>query len=118
VVNVFAPCVDAEYSRVLRDGGYLVIACAGPDHLLGLKRAIYDEVHLNDTRADMPTSLKKVDTARVKYEIDLTSNAAIKNLFAMTPYYWKTSQDDVKKLDGLESLHTEIDVIFEIYQKI
>jgi hypothetical protein len=36
----------------------------------------------------------------------------------MTPYYWKTSQDDVKKLDGLESLHTEIDVIFEIYQKI
>jgi 23S rRNA (guanine745-N1)-methyltransferase len=66
----------------------------------------------------MPTSLKKVDTARVKYEIDLASNAAIKNLFAMTPYYWKTSQDDVKKLDGLESLHTEIDVIFEIYQKI
>ena len=118
VVNVFAPCVDAEYSRVLRDGGFLVIACAGPDHLLGLKRAIYDEVHLNDTRADMPTSLKKVDTARVKYEIDLTSNAAIKNLFAMTPYYWKTSHDDVKKLDGLESLHTEIEVIFEIYQKI
>ena len=117
VVNIFAPCVESEYSRVLRDEGYLIIACAGPDHLLGLKRAIYREIHKNDTRADMPTALSKVDSARVKYEIDLNSNAAIKNLFAMTPYYWKTSQEDVKKLDGLDSLHTEIDVIFEIYKK-
>ena len=52
------------------------------------------------------------------YDITVNGNQNIKNLFAMTPYYWKTSQDDVKKLDGLESLHTEIDVIFEIYQKI
>lgn len=117
VVNIFAPCVDAEYSRVLREGGYLIIACAGPDHLLGLKRAIYDEAHKNESRADMPTTLTRVDSARVRYEIDLNSEQAIKTLFAMTPYYWRTSQEDVKKLDGLNSLHTEVDVIFEIYQK-
>ncbi len=118
VVNIFAPCVENEYSRVLRDGGYLIIACAGPDHLLGLKRAIYNEVHRNDTRADMPNGLQKINSVRVKYDIDLDTNDAIKNLFAMTPYYWKTSQDDVKKLDSLDTLHTEIDVILEIYQKI
>lgn len=118
LVNIFAPCVESEYTRVLNTDGYLIIACAGPDHLLGLKRAIYKETHKNEARADMPMQLKKIDSVRVKYEIDLDSNSAIKNLFAMTPYYWKTSQEDVKKLDGLDSLHTEIDVIFEIYQKI
>ena len=31
---------------------------------------------------------------------------------------FRKEQEDVKKLDGLVSLHTEIDVIFETYQKI
>jgi hypothetical protein len=36
----------------------------------------------------------------------------------MTPYYWKTSQNDVQKLEALERLETEIDINFEVYQKI
>jgi 23S rRNA (guanine745-N1)-methyltransferase len=69
-------------------------------------------------RADMPTSLKHLDSVRVKYDIELNTNESIKNLFAMTPYYWKTSPNDVKKLDYIDRLNTEIDVILEIYQKI
>jgi 23S rRNA (guanine745-N1)-methyltransferase len=118
VVNIFAPCVNDEYYRVIDKGGYLIVACAGPDHLLGLKRAIYKEIHLNDMRADMPISLKHLDSVRVKYDIELNTNESIKNLFAMTPYYWKTSPNDVKKLDYIDRLNTEIDVILEIYQKI
>lgn len=118
IVNIFAPCAEKEYARVLKDGGLLFVVAAGPDHLLGLKKAIYSEIHRNDVRADMPTEMKLIRSERLSYTITVNGNESIKNLFAMTPYYWKTSQSDVQKLEALESLETEIDINFEVYQKI
>ena len=118
VVNVFAPCVEDEYCRVLKSGGFLIVVCAGPEHLVGLKSVIYDDIHKNEHRADMPKQMKLLGTERLKYDIHVEGTENIINLFAMTPYYWKTSQDDAKKLDQLTSLNTEIDIIFRIYQKI
>jgi 23S rRNA (guanine745-N1)-methyltransferase len=118
VVNIFAPCAEKEYARVLKDNGLLFVVAAGTDHLLGLKKAIYNEIHKNDVRADMPTDMKLIRSERLSYTITVNGNQSIKNLFAMTPYYWKTSQSDVQKLETLESLQTEIDINFEVYQKI
>ena len=118
IVNVFAPCAEQEYSRILKTGGFLIAVCAGPEHLLGLKSVIYDDIHKNEHRADMPKQMKLLGSEHLKYNICVNGTENIKNLFAMTPYYWKTSQDDAKKLDNVEKLDTEIDIIFEIYQKI
>lgn len=118
IVNVFAPCAEKEYTRVLKNGGILVVVCAGTDHLLGLKGAIYKDIHRNEERADMPTELKKIASDRLTYDITVNGTDNIKNLFAMTPYYWKTSPDDVKKLDDLKELSTTIDINFEVFQKI
>lgn len=118
VVNVFAPCAQKEYSRVLKNGGYLLVVCAGPEHLIGLKRALYDKIYINEPRADMPTELMHIGTERLNYDITVNGNANIKNLFSMTPYYWKTSPGDVHKLENIEKLITKIDILFEIYQKI
>ena len=118
VVNIFAPCAENEYSRVLKDGGLLFVVAAGPEHLLGLKKAIYTEIHRNEARADMPVQMKLIHNERLTYSINVEGNESIKNLFAMTPYYWKTSQNDVQKLEALECLKTEIDINFEVYQKI
>lgn len=118
VVNIFAPCAEGEYARVLKSGGGLFVVSAGENHLLGLKRAIYDEVHRNDQRADMPTDMKRISARRVEYTATVSGNANVKSLFAMTPYYWRTSEKDMLKLDGIEQLQTEIDVNLELYQKI
>ena len=117
VINIFAPCAEKEYSRVLKEGGFLFVVGAGPDHLLGLKRAIYSEVHRNESRADMPLEMKQVFAKRLCYNITINGKENIKNLFAMTPYYWKTSQSDIHKLETLDKLETEIDINFEVYQK-
>ena len=117
VVNVFAPCVEEEYMRVLDDDGILAVAYAGPKHLMGLKKAIYKETHNNEEREDLPKNADLVEKIEVDFEIELESNADIKNLFAMTPYYWKTSKEDFEKLDNISSLKTEIDVIIAIYKK-
>ncbi len=117
VINIFAPCVEAEYSRVLDDNGVLIVVHAGPEHLLGLKTAIYAQAHENETRADLPKEMHKIDELRLKYDIDVNGAENIQNLFAMTPYYWKTSKEDVEKLNGLERLNTKIDMIFSVYKK-
>ncbi len=116
-VNIFAPCVEGEYARVIDDDGVLIVVYAGPDHLMGLKSAIYKEAHKNEDRADMPKSMLCVETQRLRFKIDLKSNEDINNLFAMTPYYWKTSKEDFEKLDGMDELTTEIDILFSIYKK-
>ncbi len=117
VVNIFAPCVENEYSRVLKDGGILAVAYAGPEHLMGLKRRIYDNVYENEARSDMPKNMELVEERRISYSIELTSQSQILALFAMTPYYWRTSAEDKSKLMGLTSLETEADIIIAIYRK-
>ena len=116
ITNVFAPCVQGEFSRALKPDGILAVAYAGENHLLGLKNAIYDTAHVNTQRADMPTELEKLDEVRVCYPIELNSNDDIMSLFAMTPYYWRTSLSDFEKLKGLERLTTEVDIIISVYK--
>ena len=117
VVNVFAPCVEDEYSRVLKDNGILIAVHAGKEHLLGLKRAIYETAHFNDERADLPQNMEILEGEALKYTITVHGNDNIKNLFAMTPYYWRTSKDDIEKLNFMDEIETEIDIMFSVYRK-
>ncbi len=116
VVNIFAPCAEQEYNRVLKSGGVLIVVHAGEEHLLGLKKVIYTEAHKNESRADLPQNMMLVGESELKYNITLNGNENIKNLFAMTPYYWKTSPTDVEKLESVETLETEVDMIFSVYK--
>ena len=116
VINIFAPCVEQEFSRVLKNGGILVVAWAGEEHLLGLKRAIYDNVRQNTERADMPQGMELLSEKHVRYDIELDTNERILDLFSMTPYYWRTSTEDRDKLLNISSLRTEIDVIVSVYK--
>ena len=117
VVNIFAPCAESEYCRVLKRGGVLIIAHAGAEHLMGLKRHLYDSVYENEARADMPEGMRLVSERQIKYEITLNTSEQISDLFAMTPYYWRTSVAYKDKLSTLESLTTEVDIIVSIYEK-
>ena len=117
IVNVFAPCAEEEFLRVLSPGGVLIVVYAGPAHLMGLKQAIYETTKENDERADLPKKLTKIDEARVRYSISVESQTQIQNLFAMTPYYWRTSSADAEKLRSLIELTTEVDMILSVYRK-
>ena len=117
VVNVFAPCVESEYSRILKDNGVVLVVHAGKEHLLGLKKMIYESAHVNQERADLPKNMELINTSELKYSITVEGNEHIKNLFAMTPYYWKTSKNDVEKLENVETLSTDIHILFSLYKK-
>ena len=117
VINIFAPCVESEYCRVLRGGGILAVAYAGREHLMGLKRCLYDNVYENEARADMPCDMEFVEERQVVYNISLLSSEDINDLFSMTPYYWRTSVADKEKLEHIDMLETCVDIKIAIYKK-
>ena len=117
ITNIFAPCAEDEYARVLRDGGYLFVVGAGKEHLMGLKKAIYDDVYENGQRADLPKNMKHIACETISYEIEIVGKENIEALFSMTPYYWRTSEADREKLAALNSLKTEIEFEINIYRK-
>lgn len=117
VVNIFAPCAETEYCRVLREGGYLIVVGAGKDHLMGLKRALYDEVYENTERADLPVNMTHIETVTASYTVTVRGREHIDALFSMTPYYWRTSEYDKHKLSLLDELETGIEFEINVYRK-
>ena len=113
ITNIFAPCAEAEFSRILKDDGILVVVTAGKNHLYGLKSAIYDSVYTNDERADMPKNMILKEKHSLSYEIELGSAEEIRNLFSMTPYSYRTSEKDMQKLLALNTLKTLVE--FDIF---
>ena len=117
LTNIFAPCVESEYRRVLKKDGVLIVAYAGEDHLMGMKRMIYDNAYLNEAqRADLPSDMKEIERVRVRYDIQCEDNDSVLALFSMTPYYWRTSKEDSEKLKSIDTLRTEVDVIISVYR--
>ena len=118
VVSIFAPCAEDEILRVLSDNGFLIVVSAGAEHLMGLKEALYENVYTNDTRADMPNGMELVYRENLKFSITLENNTDVMNLFSMTPYYWRTSPEDSKKLCNINTLKTTVDINFLVYKKM
>lgn len=117
VVNIFAPCVEEEYARILKKGGVLITAGAGENHLIGLKRAIYDTTYKNTEREDMPKGMTLLEEKTVAFVLSIENRELISALFSMTPYYYRTSEADLKKLSMLDRLDTEIEVKIKIFSK-
>ena len=117
VTNLFAPCAEDEFSRVLKDGGYLLLVGAGEDHLMGLKKAVYENPYQNVGRADLPTKMQEIRRERLRFEITVEGQEMIQNLFSMTPYYWRTSKDDREKLARLNTLTTTVDFDVFLFRK-
>ena len=117
ITNIFAPCGETEFNRILKAGGHLIVVGAGSAHLMGLKKVLYDNPYFNPERNDLPQTMKLLEQRSLKTTITVTGNDMIQALFSMTPYYWRTSEADKAKLNTLESLETELDFNIYIYQK-
>ena len=111
VINVFAPCVEEEYARVLKKGARLIVAAAGRDHLKGLKSVLYDTVIPNEERSDYPKKMRLCEVKSVRYDA-VIEGSDIYSLFTMTPYFYRTKKESSEKLKNMEKLSTLLD--FEV----
>ena len=87
-------------------------------HLFGLKQVLYDKPYLNRPEDTKIEGFRLLSDTRISGEITLCDKESIAALFAMTPYYYKTSARDKEKLASLSTLKTEIEFRLLVYEKI
>ncbi len=116
VVSLFAPVASEEFSRILKNGGHLVVVSAGIDHLDGLKSVLYDSVYQNEEKFLELESFELTEVKNLMYKTVIEGNERIQALFTMTPYYHRTSQADKDKLLKIDTLETTVEVNFLIYK--
>jgi 23S rRNA (guanine745-N1)-methyltransferase len=116
LLNCFAPINEKEFNRILKNHGYYIRVLPGIYHLYELKEVLYDQVNLNIPKDNQMEGFLFVKEIEINDVITL-NNQEIKDLFTMTPYYYKTSYEAKKKLENLQTLKTRISFIIKIYQK-
>ena len=116
-INIFAPMVESEIARVLKNGGYLIYAVPGKNHLMGLKELLYENVYENEEKHTEYTGFKFVERYTVRNEITVDGEMGV-NLFKMTPYYFKTELGAEEKIRENHGFTTEIHFDFLVYRKI
>lgn len=117
VLNVFSPEAFEEYNRVLKQGGILIRVVPLKDHLFELKQAVYDTPYYNDPVELQINGFTLINETEIENDIVLESTEDIQNLFRMTPYYYKTSADDQRKLESLITLTTKAQFSVRVYRK-
>ncbi len=116
VVSLFAPVCESEFLRVLKPGGVLLLAGAGPEHLLSLKSVLYDTPYRNEPRADAPKQMTLLHEERLSFAMDLDA-PALQALFAMTPYFYRTGPEGRTRLASLERLCVGAEMDISLYRK-
>ncbi|MBQ3094228.1 MAG: methyltransferase domain-containing protein [Clostridia bacterium] len=117
VISVFAPCADSEFARVLKKGGKLIRIIPTARHLFGLKAAVYREPRPNKPERVEVDGFALCGRHEICSELTLTNADDIRHLFEMTPYFYKTGQEDQERLLSRDTLSTEIGFAVLTYEK-
>lgn len=116
-VHLFAPFQERAFVRLLQPGGRLYTVLPGRRHLFGLKQAVYDRPYENDETLPQTQVLRPAGRWKVCSQITLACPEDIRAVFRMTPYYYRTSPADRQKLEGLQTLTTEIEFVLAAYDR-
>ena len=86
-------------------------------HLFELKQAVYDEPYENEVAPFEIDGYTLLENREVKYKFSLNDTQSIKNLFMMTPYYYKTGVKEQARLNTLQHLDVSAEFSILIYKK-
>jgi 23S rRNA (guanine745-N1)-methyltransferase len=115
----FSPVSPADFRRVVRPGGVLLLGGPGPAHLFGLKEILYDTPAHHEPPAglDQATGFELLATHRIQFPLRLGSPKQVANLLKMTPFSWAANRPAQERLAGLDALGTEVDVVVRAYRR-
>lgn len=111
VLCLFGFPVYSEFARVLKPGGMVIQADAGPDHLRELREIIYPSLKPEKPSAiDAPEGFSSLNTETVRYSLILENQAAIADLLAMTPHFYRAPAEGRVRVETLDTLTVTVDV--------
>jgi 23S rRNA (guanine745-N1)-methyltransferase len=121
-LSVFAPLHSPELERVVRPGGRVLTVTPGPAHLAGLTARLFatPEPH-PDTgpfERDGAATVLRADPdghERIRFDLELGSPDAVRDLLGMTPYAWYVSPAAREAVVAGGSLSTPVDFLLSSY---
>lgn len=116
--SLFAPYAGEEFYRVLKKDGMMILGIPGEKHLIELKNVIYENPYKNQVKDYELSDFRFVRTEKIETKIHLQCQEDIFNLFKMTPYYYRTKQEDLEKIHALSEFDVTISFELLVYQKI
>jgi len=113
ILSCFGFADYAHFKRVLKPNGKIILMDAGQDHLLELRRIIYEEV-----RQTPVASLAQAEALgfvlqqshRVEFELEGLSAEPLQQLLSMTPHLYRASKQGKQAVLELEQLSLTVDV--------
>ena len=117
VVNTFSPLALSETLRVLKRGGIFIMAIVGVEHLFELKSVIYTVPYKNTVMDTALEGFELLSDDRVKYTMRLTKSEDVRSLFMMTPYAYRTREEDRRRIDAISSLDCTADFRIFVYRR-
>ncbi len=116
-IHLFAPFNDKEFARILKDDGNLYSVIPGENHLIEMKEILYDIPYKNDEKAPDSRYLKLVGREKVSEKVRI-SNADLYELFSMTPYFYRTSEQNKSRLKSSGDIDLTVEFVVLKYKKI
>ena len=117
VTSLFALTIPAEFSRVLRDGGWYFQVLAAQDHLLALKSIIYPELKFRekDSVPELP-GFALVSSTPIRFTFTVEGEQVL-NLLSMTPHVFRIGKAGAENLRKTETLTDTASCVLNVYRK-
>ena len=116
VTAMFSLVCEEEFARVLRPGGRVIEVTAGTDHLIELKRIIYDDLFEQHKRPKPVTGhLKEIGCEIKNFRMTL-NGGELKNLLQMTPHTLRVRPENRARLASIPSLDLTVEYFVRVLE--
>jgi len=115
--SVYAPILENEFTRILKDNGYLLTVTPAENHLFELKSIIYRQANKHDVSKLPIEKLTLVEEQRLNYPMNFSNSDDVLNLLAMTPFAFKANAEIIEQLTQLKHFTCQADFVLRLYQK-
>lgn len=117
LISVYAPILEAEFTRVLKKGGYLLTVTPAEQHLFELKQLIYRQANEHDLSKNPINELTLIEEQKLSYPMNFDNSGDVLNLLAMTPFAFKASKELIDKIKTMTTFSCQADFVLRLYKK-
>ena len=117
IMSVYAPILEAEFTRILEDDGYLLTVTPAPKHLYELKALIYQDAQEHNIEREPIEHLTLIHQEQLNYTMTLATGNDTLNLLMMTPFAFKATDKVKEEIAHTSNFQCQAEFLIKLYKK-